>query len=216
MPHGPVVNTQHGSICVLCRTEDPSADHQAWHNTSTCVGKFIKKSRRTDMITHLAQQHRVHSQVGAALADQWRYDSKKKHFSCGFCVAIFPSILERSNHIDNEHWRHGQNMDTWELSLLIRGNPALSLIVSLTWLVPRQVSCRIVEYFLISCQGFSISVGAKFASSMLNAMIFSYARVEIAPYIRSRRATNSRYHNLRRKNQTIIYITLKISVLALA
>lgn len=73
------------------------------------------------MITHLAQQHRVHGQVGAALADQWRYDSNKKCFSCGFCVTVFSSILERSNHIDNEHWRHGQNMDTWELSTLIRG-----------------------------------------------------------------------------------------------
>ena len=122
MPHGPVVNTQHGSICVLCPTEeDPNADHQARHNVSTCVGKFIKKSRRTDMITHLAQQHRVHSQIGAALADQWRYDSNKKCFSCGFCVMLFPSILERSNHIDNEHWRHSQNMDSWKLSTLIKG-----------------------------------------------------------------------------------------------
>lgn len=121
MPHGPVVNTQHGSICALCCKEDPDADHQAWHNISTCVGKLVKKSRRTDMITHLAQQHRVHSQVGAALTDQWRYDSNKKYFSCGFCVTVFSSILERSNHIDNEHWRHGQNMDSWELSTLIRG-----------------------------------------------------------------------------------------------
>lgn len=73
------------------------------------------------MITHLVQQHRVHSQVGATLVDQWRYDSNKKYFSCGFCVAIFPSILERSNHIDNEHWKNGQNMDSWELDILIRG-----------------------------------------------------------------------------------------------
>ena len=121
MPHGPVVNTQHGSICVLCREENPDMNHQEWHNISNCVGKSIKKSRRSDMITHMAQQHYVHSQLGAALADQWRYDSNKKYFSCGFCVAIFPSILERSNHIDNEHWRNGQNMDSWDLNLLIRG-----------------------------------------------------------------------------------------------
>ena len=120
MPNGLVINTQHGPICVLCGQADPDVDHQAWHNTSTCAGKFIKKSRRSDMITHLAYHH-VHGEVGVALAEQWRYDSNKKYFSCGFCVVVFSSILERSNHIDNEHWKYGQTMGSWEFSNLIRG-----------------------------------------------------------------------------------------------
>lgn len=72
------------------------------------------------MTRHLAQ-HRVHSKAGAALADQWRCGFNKKYFSCGLCVMIFFSIIDRSNHIDNEHWKQGQNMGAWELSNLIRG-----------------------------------------------------------------------------------------------
>ena len=123
MPNGPVEHTEHGPICALCGEEDPDADHMTRHNISICFGKFkapLKKSRRTDMIKHLAQHH-VHSEDAAVLAEQWRYDSQKKYFSCGLCVGIFFSIKERSNHIDNEHWRHGQNMGSWELSNLIRG-----------------------------------------------------------------------------------------------
>ena len=123
MPNGPVEHTQHGQICALCGEADPDVDHMIRHNISICFGKFkapLKKTRRTDMIRHLAQHH-VHSEDAAVLAEQWRYDSKKKYFSCGLCVGIFFSIKERSNHIDNEHWRHGQNMGAWELSNLIRG-----------------------------------------------------------------------------------------------
>ena len=72
------------------------------------------------MIKHL-KEHRVHSTAATALADQWRYALPKKCFSCGLCVMIFYSITERSNHIDNEHWKRGQNMDAWELSNSIRG-----------------------------------------------------------------------------------------------
>lgn len=123
MPHGPVEPTQNGLICALCGKADPDADHLAWHNISSCFGKFgvpLKKSRRSDMVRHLAL-HRVHSKVGEALTDRWRYDSKKKYFSCGLCIMIFISITDRLNHIDNEHWRYGQNMGAWELSNSIRG-----------------------------------------------------------------------------------------------
>ena len=71
------------------------------------------------MIIHLAK-HRVHSKDAAVLADRWRHPLKK-NFSCGICVNFFSSIAERSNHIDNEHWRQGQNIDAWELSNCIRG-----------------------------------------------------------------------------------------------
>lgn len=120
MPNGPVESTQHGPVCALCHKADPDANHLAKHNISICDGKFIKKSRRTDMIKHLAQ-HRVHSKAGAALTDQWRRGFNKKYFSCGLCVMLFFSITDRSSHIDNEHWRLGQNMGAWELSNSIRG-----------------------------------------------------------------------------------------------
>ena len=123
MPNGPVENTEHGTRCVLCLKANPDKEHLSRHNVSDCVSKFsetLKKSRKTDMIVHL-KKHRVHSKDAAALADKWRYSLNKKNFSCGLCVRFFPSITERSNHIDNEHWRQGQTMDAWELSNCIRG-----------------------------------------------------------------------------------------------
>ena len=120
MPNGPVESTQNGPVCALCRKADPDTNHLARHNISICDGKFIKKSRKTDMIKHL-RQHRVHSKAGGALADQWRRGFNKKYFSCGLCVMIFFSIIERSNHIDNEHWKKNQDMGAWELSNSIRG-----------------------------------------------------------------------------------------------
>ena len=123
MPNGPVEYTQHGMRCVLCGKDDPNEEHLSRHNVSFCVGRFgepLKKSRKTDMVIHLAK-HRVHSKDAAALADKWRYALNKKNFSCGLCIKHFSSITERSNHIDNVHWRRGQTMDAWELSNCIRG-----------------------------------------------------------------------------------------------
>ena len=123
MPNGPVENTDRGTRCALCFEADPDADHLARHKVSICAGKLkepLKKSRKTDMIVHLAK-HRVHSKEATALAEQWRYSLNKKYFSCGLCVTIFLSITERSNHIDNEHWRKGQNMDAWKVSNCIKG-----------------------------------------------------------------------------------------------
>lgn len=123
MPNGPVEYTQHGPVCALCHKTDPDSEHLLRHRIFICVGKSgepLKKSRKTDMVIHLAK-HRVHSKDAATLADRWRYALNKKHFSCGFCVMIFSSIMERLNHIDKEHWRHGQKMEAWELSNCIRG-----------------------------------------------------------------------------------------------
>lgn len=123
MPNGPVEYTQHGPVCALCYKKDPDSEHLLRHEISICVGKSgepLKKSRKTDMVIHLAK-HRIHSKDAIALADRWRYALNKKKFSCGFCVVIFSSIMERLNHIDKEHWRHGQKMDAWELSNCIRG-----------------------------------------------------------------------------------------------
>ena len=123
MPDGPVIETLQGKRCVLCSKIDPDDEHLAKHRVSICVGKFgepLKKSRKTDMIKHLAK-HRVHSEVAATLAEQWRYPLNKKYFSCGLCVGIFATIMERSNHIDNEHWTRGQNMGSWDVSNCIRG-----------------------------------------------------------------------------------------------
>ena len=72
------------------------------------------------MMKHLAL-HGISSPASAVLTNKWRFDLNKKAFSCGFCVTLFSSIIDRSNHIDNEHWKCGQTMSSWDLSNVIRG-----------------------------------------------------------------------------------------------
>ena len=123
MPNGPVEDTEQGTRCVLCLKEDPDEEHLSRHKVSICFSEFrepLKKSRKTDIVAHLAKHH-IHNKDAEALADKWRYSLNKKNFSCGLCVKFFSSIAERSNHIDNEHWKQGQTMDAWELSNCIRG-----------------------------------------------------------------------------------------------
>ena len=123
MPDGPVIPTRHGRSCALCDCPNPSPEHLAGHNISLCTANTkgpLKKSRKGDMMKHLAL-HGISGAASAVLTDKWRFDLNKKAFSCGFCVTIFSSIIDRSNHIDNEHWKCGQNMSAWDLSNVIRG-----------------------------------------------------------------------------------------------
>ena len=118
MPDGPVINSRHGRRCALCDTRDPSKEHLAEHSIYLCVGSTkgpLRKSRKGDMMRHLAL-HGISGPASAVLADKWRFDLNKKAYSCGFCVNVFFSITDRSNHIDNEHWRCGQTMSAWDLS----------------------------------------------------------------------------------------------------
>ena len=123
MPDGPVTQSRHGRSCALCNERDPGPEHLAWHNIVLCTGGLkgpLRKSRKGDMMKHLAL-HKVSGSASAVLAEKWRVDLNKKAFSCGFCVTIFSSITDRSNHIDNEHWKCGQTMSAWDLSNVIRG-----------------------------------------------------------------------------------------------
>ena len=123
MPDGPVIQTKHGRSCALCDWQNPSPEHLEGHNISHCIGNTkgpLKKSRKGDMMKHLAS-HGISGAASAVLTDKWRFNLNKKGFSCGFCVTLFSSIIDRSNHIDNEHWKSGQTMSAWDLSNVIRG-----------------------------------------------------------------------------------------------
>jgi hypothetical protein len=72
------------------------------------------------MVKHLAS-HGIFNDDASALAERWRYSPNRKGFSCGFCVKLFLSLTDRLNHIDQEHWSHGQDMNQWRLTNMIRG-----------------------------------------------------------------------------------------------
>ena len=123
MPFGAVEDTGSGPECAFCGIHDPDQSHRLKHNAIACPGaarKPLTLSRRSNLVKHLTL-HNIFGDKASALADKWRYNSGKKAFSCGFCIKLFSTLSDRSSHIDNEHWKHGQDMSGWSLTNVIKG-----------------------------------------------------------------------------------------------
>lgn len=123
MPFGAVEKTAAGPECALCGTRSPSPSHLQEHHIHACAGtsrKPLTLSRRSNLVKHLTL-HGIFGEKASSLADRWRYGWNKQAFSCGFCVMLFPTLSDRSSHIDNEHWKHGRDMSEWSLTNVIRG-----------------------------------------------------------------------------------------------
>lgn len=123
MPFGAVEDTGSGPECAFCGIHDPDQSHRLEHNAITCPGaggKPLTLSRRSNLVKHLTL-HNIFGDAASALADKWRYDSGKKAFSCGFCIETFSTLSDRSSHIDNKHWKNGQDMRGWSLTNVIKG-----------------------------------------------------------------------------------------------
>ncbi len=123
MPFGAVEDTGSGPECAFCGIHDPDQSHLLKHNAIPCPGagrKPLTLSRRSNLVKHLTL-HKIFGEAAFALAGKWRYDSGKKAFSCGFCIKLFSTLADRSSHIDNEHWKNGQDMSGWSLTKVIKG-----------------------------------------------------------------------------------------------
>ena len=123
MPFGAVEDRGSGPECAFCGMRDPDPSHRLKHNAIACPGAIRKPlmlSRRSNLVKHLTL-HNIFGEEATALANKWRYYSGKKAFSCGFCVRFFPTLSDRSSHIDNEHWKNGQDMSGWSLTNVIKG-----------------------------------------------------------------------------------------------
>lgn len=123
MPFGAVEDRGSGPECAFCGMHNPDPSHRLKHNAIACPGaarKPLTLSRRSNLVRHLTL-HNIFGEDASALADKWRYDSGKKAFSCGFCIKPFPTLSDRSSHIDNEHWKNGQDMSGWSLTNVIKG-----------------------------------------------------------------------------------------------
>ena len=123
MPHGPVEDVGLGPQCAFCGLRKPSPSHLQEHRAFSCVGQSkepLKRTRKPNMVRHLVT-HGISADEASTLADRWRYTPNKNAFSCGFCVKLFPSLTDRLNHIDHEHWSRGQAMSEWSLTNVIRG-----------------------------------------------------------------------------------------------
>ena len=124
MPYGPLEEAENGLICVLCGSVNPNESHIAKHSIGSCgdtTAKLRGVSRRSNLEKHLLRTHAVTKDRARGLANNWKTTARKKHFSCGFCVCIFPTINEQLNHIDIEHFKKGQQVTEWSATNVIRG-----------------------------------------------------------------------------------------------
>ena len=122
MPHGPVENNGSGSCCALCGVCNPSTAHLDAHQASTCTeGTKVTRTRKSNLAKHLTSSHGILSNDAIERAQRWLCKPDKRAFACGFCIKFFSSLTDRLNHIDHEHWSHGENMKSWSLTTLIKG-----------------------------------------------------------------------------------------------
>ena len=124
MPYDPFEDAVTGVICALCGSVNPSKSHRAGHSIGDCGDRSVKPrsvSRRANLEKHLLESHAVSKDFSRSLANKWKTTLSKKHFACGFCVSIFPTIHEQLNHIDTDHFRKGQQISEWSATNVIQG-----------------------------------------------------------------------------------------------
>ncbi len=126
MPDGPVKSTEASKECYFCGAPDPDPTHLATHSVSKCFGQYAKRqsyTRRVNLSNHIKDVHNSSEDHAFALAKAWvdPHKNKRKFFSCGFCICCFPTLVEKSNHIDMEHWRQHQDLKEWDNNKVILG-----------------------------------------------------------------------------------------------
>lgn len=121
MPTGPVEIRGRGVECSICRAPNPDEGHLNMHQLARCLEKSVSDreyKRRNDLVSHL-RSHGVSN--GLDLAKRWRRNPNRKAWACGFCVTLFSQRMDRINHIYNQHWTDGMNMNHWNPSMVIQG-----------------------------------------------------------------------------------------------
>ena len=122
LPHGPVEETPWGLKCALCETANPTKSHLLHHDILKYDGRLRESTRsRKRNFEELLKRHKTPDENIKILVDKWRKTGKKKAYSCGFCISIFPTLPERTSHVDREHYAKGKNIDEWEETNVIKG-----------------------------------------------------------------------------------------------
>ena len=81
----------------------------------------MSRTRKSNLAKHLMSSHGLSFEDAIERAQRWRCKPNKKAFACGLCIKVFFSLTDRLNHIDHEHWSHGETMKSWSQTTLIRG-----------------------------------------------------------------------------------------------
>ena len=121
MPNGPIEFTAGGARCAFCGFRNPSQSHCDIHKAFPCANRTLdvrSYTRRPHFISHL-KTHDIPNFT--ELAEYWKETIKKRHFSCGFCISHFRSLIEQLNHIDVAHYRLSHHIRDWDTNKVIRG-----------------------------------------------------------------------------------------------
>ena len=74
------------------------------------------------MVDHLSRDHAKHDKIqGRSMAENWRVNSGKQAWSCGFCARLFLAFGDRLKHIDNAHFKMHHHIRKWDRSKVIWG-----------------------------------------------------------------------------------------------
>ena len=159
------VRSSHSHWCTICEhpkmisTCDDWKRHMKEHEQvwlcNICARKDSAFTRRSHLARHLSSSHGYPGNDARFLADKGECNESKKAYACGFCIETFRILSDQLNHIDQEHWRRGQNISEWDLNKVIHGlliqpnilsswcnllRDTSSVIRDLTWNTSKAVS----------------------------------------------------------------------------
>ena len=123
LPHNLTEETSLGPGCALCLHLDPDDAHFEMHKVLHYVDNrrtIIKKTRKGDF-KKLLRTHNVPDTHIDRLIRKWYHVEKKAGYSCGLCIKLLGSLLERTNHLAHDHYEKGQDRTTWDVNVLIKG-----------------------------------------------------------------------------------------------
>ena len=80
----------------------------------------MRRSRKENF-RNLLRKYNVSEERVDQLVKKWHFTDKKQAYSCGLCIKLFSTLLERTNHLAHDHYERGENRDGWDATTLIRG-----------------------------------------------------------------------------------------------
>ena len=125
------VGSYHYHWCTIC--QDPKIlvtcegwerhmrEHEKTYLCNICARGNSTFTRKSNLVRHLSKDHGFSDDAARNLADKLRHTDIKKAYACGFCIQTFKIHSDQLNHIDQEHWRRGQDISEWDLNKIIHG-----------------------------------------------------------------------------------------------
>ena len=94
-------------------------EHEQVYPCHICAER--RYSRRVNLVQHLTNVHDFSDDAAYNQACMCKRSEPKKAYACGFCVRIFGTHRDLLIHIDDEHWKCGQDLSDWDLNKVIQG-----------------------------------------------------------------------------------------------